>query len=131
MSMARTSPRKDFAKLHHGEMVIPRHQAEPLREHMHRGYRPWWMEQQSPDQGNVPGGKRGAIDSGIQLAQLAHPIGSLGAKSEQVHKVEGSGKIDVNVAAPKGTNVKAAGGGMFNTVKVNRQSSMPHVDEQH
>jgi hypothetical protein len=59
-----------------------------------------------------------------------HPVGSLD-KSAMTHKVEGSGKIDVNVAAPKGTSVKASSGGMFNTVKVNRQSSMPHVDEQH
>jgi hypothetical protein len=28
------------------------------------------------------------------------------------HRVEGSGKIDVNVNAPKGTNVKAGSGGM-------------------
>ncbi len=47
------------------------------------------------------------------------------------HRVEGSGKIDVNVNAPKGTTTKASGGGMFNQVKVNRQASMPHVDEQH
>ncbi len=59
------------------------------------------------------------------------PVGSLGAKAEMTHRVEGSGKIDVNVNAPKGTTTKASGGGMFNQVKVNRQASMPHVDEQH
>jgi hypothetical protein len=62
---------------------------------------------------------------------LDHPVGSLGAKAEQIHKVEGSGHIKVDVNAPKGTHVKAASAGMFRTVKVNRQASMPRVDEQH
>ena len=48
---------------------------------------------------------------------------------EMTHKVEGSGRIDVHVNAPRGINVKAQSGGMFNQVRVNRQHSMPHADE--
>jgi hypothetical protein len=40
------------------------------------------------------------------------------------HKVEGSGTIDVNVNAPRGTFVKAAGRGMFKSTKINRQMQM-------
>jgi hypothetical protein len=40
------------------------------------------------------------------------------------HKVEGSGTIDVNVNAPRGTFVKAAGRGMFKSTRINRQVQM-------
>ncbi|MBO4221952.1 hypothetical protein [Bradyrhizobium neotropicale] len=39
-------------------------------------------------------------------------------------KVEGSGKISVDVNAPKGTKVDAQGGGLFKDVEVNRQTQM-------
>jgi hypothetical protein len=39
-------------------------------------------------------------------------------------KVEGTGKISVNVNAPKGTNVGAEGGGLFKNVEINRQTQM-------
>jgi hypothetical protein len=39
-------------------------------------------------------------------------------------KVEGTGKLSVNVNAPKGTNVGAEGGGLFKNVEVNRQTQM-------
>lgn len=39
-------------------------------------------------------------------------------------KVEGSGKITVDVNAPKGTNVGAEGGGLFKKVEMNRQTQM-------
>lgn len=39
-------------------------------------------------------------------------------------KVEGSGKISVDVNAPKGTKVDAEGGGLFKDVEVNRQTQM-------
>ena len=39
-------------------------------------------------------------------------------------QVEGTGTIDVNVNAPRGTFVKAAGGGMFKKVAINRQTQM-------
>ena len=60
------------------------------------------------------------------------PIGSLGANSKMQHsvKLDGGPNLHVKVDAPRGTSVKAGTEGkMFSTVKVNRQASMPHVDE--
>ena len=42
----------------------------------------------------------------------------------QSTKVEGSGKITVDVNAPKGTHVGAEGKGLFKTVAINRQTQM-------
>jgi uncharacterized protein (TIGR02594 family) len=42
----------------------------------------------------------------------------------QKHTVEGSGKITVDVNAPKGTNVGAEGKGLFKAVEINRQTQM-------
>ena len=39
-------------------------------------------------------------------------------------KVEGSGKISVDVNAPKGTKVDAEGKGIFKDVEINRQTQM-------
>jgi hypothetical protein len=39
-------------------------------------------------------------------------------------KIEGSGKISVDVNAPKGTTVGAQGGGIFKDVEINRQTQM-------
>ena len=39
-------------------------------------------------------------------------------------KVEGSGKLSVDVKAPKGTSVGAQGKGLFKTVEINRQTQM-------
>ena len=39
-------------------------------------------------------------------------------------KVEGSGKLSVDVNAPKGTRVGAQGKGLFKTVEINRQTQM-------
>jgi hypothetical protein len=43
---------------------------------------------------------------------------------QMAQKVEGSGKIDVNVNAPKGTQVNAEGKGLFKEVNVARQTQM-------
>ena len=45
-------------------------------------------------------------------------------RSQQAAKVEGTGKLTVDVNAPKGTNVGAEGGGLFKNVEVNRQTQM-------
>jgi hypothetical protein len=58
------------------------------------------------------------------------PPGELSAASEQLHRVEGKGTIDVNVNAPRGTTVKAGSEGMFKDVNLNRQFSMPRADER-
>ena len=42
----------------------------------------------------------------------------------ETHKVEGSGKITVDVNAPKGTNVGAEAKGLFKSVAINRQTQM-------
>jgi hypothetical protein len=39
-------------------------------------------------------------------------------------RVEGTGKLSVDVKAPKGTSVNAEGGGMFKSVEMNRQTTM-------
>jgi hypothetical protein len=43
---------------------------------------------------------------------------------QMAQKVEGSGTIDVNVSAPKGTSVNAEGKGLFKEVNVARQTQM-------
>jgi hypothetical protein len=40
------------------------------------------------------------------------------------HRVTGTGQLDVNVNAPKGTVVGAKGGGLFKRVQVSRQTQM-------
>jgi uncharacterized protein (TIGR02594 family) len=42
----------------------------------------------------------------------------------QAAKVEGTGKISVDVNAPRGTKVEAEGGGLFKNVEINRQVQM-------
>jgi hypothetical protein len=49
---------------------------------------------------------------------------SIDKKQSTVGKVEGSGKISVDVNAPKGTTVGAEGGGIFKDVEINRQTQM-------
>jgi hypothetical protein len=45
-------------------------------------------------------------------------------KQNEAQKVEGSGKIKVDVNAPRGTKVDAEGDGLFRTVEINRQVQM-------
>lgn len=51
----------------------------------------------------------------------------LDRSAAMTHRVEGSGRIDVNVNAPAGTNVRARGGGIFKSVAMNRQTQMPSL----
>jgi hypothetical protein len=46
------------------------------------------------------------------------------------HNVTGTGKISVDVNAPKGTNVRAHGGGLFKQVEVNRQTQMDRASKR-
>ena len=46
------------------------------------------------------------------------------ARQVATTKVEGTGKLSVDVNAPKGTNVGAEGGGLFKKVEINRQTQM-------
>jgi hypothetical protein len=46
------------------------------------------------------------------------------------HRVTGTGKISVDVNAPKGTNVRAHGGGLFKHVDVHRQTQMDRAPKR-
>jgi len=48
---------------------------------------------------------------------------------EMTHRVEGTGKLSVDVRAPAGTKVAAEGGGLFKKVETNRQTQMPEAQE--
>jgi len=45
-------------------------------------------------------------------------------RSTGTTRVEGTGKLSVDVRAPRGTNVDAQGGGLFKNVEINRQTQM-------
>ena len=84
------------------------------------------------------GGAPGA--SGDPLAQAAAPAPDVSAPVERssmdramgremTHKVEGTGKLQVDVSAPAGTKVAAEGGGLFKKVETNRQTQMTPAAE--
>ena len=56
--------------------------------------------------------------------QIATARRAIDKAETQKHKVEGSGKITVDVNAPKGTNVGAEAKGLFKSVAINRQTQM-------
>jgi hypothetical protein len=51
------------------------------------------------------------------------------AEAPVLHKVEGTGTINVHVRTPRGTNVNASSSGLFKRVVLNRGQSMEHADE--
>jgi hypothetical protein len=72
-------------------------------------------------------GGSGRASRGRYLAwrrQLDEDRAQLDAANANPIKVDGSGKITVDVNAPKGTKVGAEGGGLFKDVEVNRQVQM-------
>ena len=56
--------------------------------------------------------------------------GGLQGNAGVVHKVEGTGTINVNIKAPRGVNVNAESGGLFKKVNLNRGQSMQAADER-
>jgi hypothetical protein len=46
------------------------------------------------------------------------------SEAARSHKIKGTGKISVDVNAPKGTKVGAEGTGIFKDVEINRQTQM-------
>ncbi|WP_439372918.1 hypothetical protein [Bradyrhizobium sp. DASA03120] len=82
--------------------------------------------------GRVPGykevynyweGRRGGVNFSVaDSARFARE--QLDRRMAAANKVEGSGKISVDVNAPKGTRVDAQGGGIFKDVEINRQTQM-------
>ncbi|MBR0940978.1 CHAP domain-containing protein [Bradyrhizobium liaoningense] len=68
-------------------------------------------------------GRRKGVDFSVaDSARFARE--QLDRKMAAANKVEGSGKISVDVNAPKGTKVDAQGGGIFKDVEINRQTQM-------
>jgi hypothetical protein len=59
---------------------------------------------------------------GAEQAESARK--GLAATQTNEHKVNGTGKITVDVNAPKGTKVGAEGGGLFKDTEINRQTQM-------
>jgi hypothetical protein len=82
----------------------------------------------------------GGMAGGDPLAQAAAPAPDVSAPVERssmdkamgremTHKVEGTGKLQVDVSAPAGTKVAAEGGGLFKKVETNRQTQMTPAAE--
>ena len=73
-----------------------------------------------------PRGRRGIggerLEPGLARSDRARARSIL--NRNQSMKVEGSGKLSVDVNAPKGTRVGAQGKGLFKTVEINRQTQM-------
>jgi hypothetical protein len=63
-----------------------------------------------------------------QQEQVAKARQSMDAEQAATTKVEGSGKIRVDVNAPKGTSVAAESSGLFKTIETYRQTQMVHAD---
>jgi hypothetical protein len=74
------------------------------------------------DQGSDPFARRSELPGYMQNAPLDRQ--QLDRTQAASTKVEGTGKISVDVNAPKGTNVGAEGGGLFKNVEINRQTQM-------
>lgn len=64
-----------------------------------------------------------------QQAAIAAARNQMDKTQSQTAKVEGTGKLTVDVNAPKGTNVDAEGKGLFKQVEVNRQTQMEPAAE--
>jgi uncharacterized protein (TIGR02594 family) len=62
--------------------------------------------------------------AGLDRGPLDRDMGT-----EVNHKVEGTGKLTVDVNAPAGTKVQAEGGGLFKNVETNRQVQMAEASE--
>ena len=79
------------------------------------------------------GARQGRSRAGIRSSAAAAPIPVSRDQIERARdilnrnqgmKVEGSGKLSVDVNAPKGTRVGAQGKGLFKSVEINRQTQM-------
>jgi hypothetical protein len=88
------------------------YQQDPVHVQMNRDYRG------APYAGrDQPGGASPVTPDQIERARSV-------LNRNQSMKVEGSGKISVDVNAPKGTRVGAQGRGLFKDVEINRQTQM-------
>ena len=64
-----------------------------------------------------------------QVAELNRAAMDRDMGREMTHKVEGNGKLTVDVNAPSGTKVAAEGSGIFKKVETNRQTQMAPAAE--
>jgi hypothetical protein len=79
--------------------------------------------------GGMLGGGLGGLLGGLGGSFLDRSVLDAGSMT---HRVEGTGKLSVDVNAPPGTNVHAAGGGLFKRVEMSRQTMMtPTVTGPH
>jgi len=85
----------------------------------------------------LPGGRQikpyESAGGRLQYAQRAHGLDRSELDQtmarEVSHRVEGTGKLTVDVNAPAGTKVAAEGGGLFKQTEVNRQTQMTPARE--
>jgi hypothetical protein len=61
---------------------------------------------------------------GERKTAAARGLDRAATDAQMAQKVEGTGKLSVNVNAPKGTSVNAEGGGLFKKTEVTRQTQM-------
>jgi hypothetical protein len=74
----------------------------------------------------------GDLDKRMALQRQAQQAAVNRADMDQsmTHRIHGTGSIDVNVNAPKDTDVKAGGKGLFKQMNVNRQSQMDKASQK-
>jgi hypothetical protein len=74
------------------------------------------------------GGEKFGVEAGtqewVEKQKLQAARDAIDKQQSTAQKVEGSGKITVEVNGPKGTKVDAEGGGIFKDVEINRQTQM-------
>ena len=108
----------------------------PSSMHVGGGHPASWGGAPWIEQARREGVERGQMDPQELQASLAQLRAQRdraaldrGMGSEISHKVEGTGKLTVDVNAPAGTKVAAEGGGMFKHVETNRQTQMATAAE--
>jgi uncharacterized protein (TIGR02594 family) len=75
---------------------------------------------------NDPRGQNRGWAAGVRryMSQLGDDRQQLDRSQVASTKIEGTGKLSVDVKAPKGTTVEAEGGGLFKQTEINRQTQM-------
>ncbi len=61
---------------------------------------------------------------GVTIDEAQRSREQIDRSQSSTQKVEGTGKLSVDVRAPKGTNVEASGQGLFKNTEINRQTQM-------
>jgi uncharacterized protein (TIGR02594 family) len=79
-----------------------------------------------PGAANDPRGQNRGWAAGVRsfMSRLGEDRQQIDRSQTATTKVEGTGKLSVDVKAPKGTQVDASGGGLFKQTEINRQTQM-------